>query len=55
MKTGTGKKFLDGAGTDCNVAIKIYGKSRQTGLVESTNKIKLKKDKKLKNLFESGK
>ena len=55
VKTGTGRKSFDGAGTDCKVTVKIYGKSRQTGLLESTDEIQLKRStKRFKNKFESG-
>ena len=54
MKTGTENKVLEGPGTDCKVSVEIYGKSRQTGVLGSTE-VKLRKSAEHSNKFEKGK
>lgn len=58
VRTGTSENpnslfSMDGPGTDCNVKVKIHGKSKKTGLDDSTDAIKLKNSEHF-NKFEKG-
>ena len=51
VETGTSS----GAGTDCNVEIRLHGVSRKTGLHGATSRLKLDKSENNVNKFEQGK